>query len=241
MKIQALCLVFIFTLTVTSCRKKLPNQKVIYEDSKSVDKPDVDKDTTAIRIADLPILIEGTEVLIHPIGDLRLSETYSRSYGSSGTNQVSYSLSSFNRFKLTGQFQNLKFQHIDSTSLKPLFNKEVQISSATYLAELASKTDIKKMVYTLVDADTNRDAVLDQNDINSLYISNADGTALFKLSKEYQELIDWSYIANPQRLYFKSLEDINTNGTFDKEDKLHYYFLNLLNEDAQPEEYFPTD
>lgn len=240
MKLKTAILSLLVVTSVISCRKKPPTPKVIYEDL-TVETSSTVKDTSSIKIADLPILIEGTDVLIHPIGDLRFLDTYSRSYGSSKTNEVSYSLSNFNRFELTGYFQNIKFQHKDSTSLKPLLNKEAQINSATFLNEFANKTEKKILVYTMVDADTNRDKKIDQNDIKSLYLSSIDGTGLIKLSKEYQELIDWSYISNPHRIYFRCLEDINKNGAFDQEDKVHYYYLNLVKEEVQPEEYFPID
>jgi hypothetical protein len=64
-----------------------------------------------VAISDLPIQMEGTDYLIHPVGDLRVYERGSKArYGSS-------SVIDLNDFKLwkneiTGYLQNLKFQRL---------------------------------------------------------------------------------------------------------------------------------
>ena len=149
---------------LTSCKEKTETPKVIYEDTKTVKAP-VKADSSQIKIADLPIHMEGTKYLIHAIGDVRIYEGTSRTYGTSKTNSVSYAISNYNRFELTGYFENLKFQHIDSTALRPLTDKKVQIQTATFLNTIADKSKKQILVYTLVDMDTNRDGKLDANDI----------------------------------------------------------------------------
>jgi hypothetical protein len=120
-----------------------------------------------------------------------------------------------------------------------LTDKKVQIQTATFLNTIAEKSKKNILVYTLVDADTNKDGKVDQNDIKSLYISKSDGTNFTKLSLELQELIDWSVIEAQNRLYFRCIEDINKNGAFDKKDKVHYHFVNLLADEWKVEEYMP--
>ena len=83
--------------------------------------------------------MEGTKYLIHPVGDIRVYDDLSKVYGSSKTNQVSYAISNYNRFEITGYFDNLKFQHIDSTSVVALTDKKIQIQTATYLSGIAEK------------------------------------------------------------------------------------------------------
>jgi hypothetical protein len=231
-------ILFAIIISLIGC-KKAETPKVIYDGGKSSELNATKIDTSSIKIADLPILMEGTKYLIHPVGDVRVYDDFSKVYGSSKTNQVSYAISNYNRFEITGYFDNLKFQHIDSTSVVPLTNKKIQIQTVTYLNTIAEKSKAKILIYTLVDSDTNKDGKIDQNDIKSLYISNVNGTSFSKLSLDLQELIDWNIIENQNRLYFRCIEDINKNGAFDKKDKVHYYFINLLAEEWKVEEYMP--
>ncbi|KIX22103.1 hypothetical protein SY27_05415 [Flavobacterium sp. 316] len=229
---------FLVILLLVSCKEEKQTPKVIYEEVKTIIEPKK-VDTSSIKIADLPILMEGTNYLIHPVGDVRVYDDYSKVYGSSKTNQVSYAISNYNRFELTGYFENLKFQHIDSINVKPLTEDKIQIQTVTYLNTIAEKTRKQILVYTLVDDDTNKDGKIDQNDIKSLYLSLIDGSDFVKISEPLQELIDWNIIETQNRLYLRCIEDINKNGAFDKKDKVHYHFVNLLADDWKVEEYMP--
>lgn len=229
---------FLVILLLVSCKEEKQTPKVIYEEVKTIIEPKK-VDTSSIKIADLPILMEGTNYLIHPVGDVRVYDDYSKVYGSSKTNQVSYAISNYNRFELTGYFENLKFQHVDSINVKPLTEDKIQIQTVTYLNTIAEKTRKQILVYTLVDDDTNKDGKIDQNDIKSLYLSLIDGSDFVKISEPLQELIDWNIIETQNRLYLRCIEDINKNGAFDKKDKVHYHFVNLLADDWKVEEYMP--
>ena len=118
-------------------------------------------------------------------------------------------------------------------------NKTILLQSATYLKSIADKTKQQILVYLLADADTNNDGKLDSNDIKSLYISDISGSRFTKISRDFEEVIDWKVIDSRNRLYFRTLEDTNKNGQFDKNDKVHYNFVNLSNKDWKVEEYSP--
>lgn len=226
-------------LSLVSCKKEQTTPKVKYEDSKSKTETSAKVDSSSIKIADLPILMEGTKYLIHPIGDVRVYEDYKSVYGSSKTNQVSYAISNYNRFELTGYFTNLKFQHIDSTDVHSLTKERIQIQSVTFLNTIAEKTKKQILVYSFVDNDTNKDGNVNQNDIKSLALSSIDGSNFKKLSEDFSEVMDWNIIEAQNRLYFRCIEDINKNGAFDKNDKVHYHFVNLLDNEWKVEEYMP--
>lgn len=227
---RALITAFVLTAVVlTGCRQEKEKPKVIYDASRTTKTQVKRADSTQIKVADLPVLMEGTKYLIHPVGDIRLYDDSNRSYGTTRTNNtVSYAISNYNRFEITGYLENLKFQHIDSVSLRPLTDKKIQIQTATYLNTIAEKSKKQILAYTLVDADTNKDGRLDANDIKSLYISDSGGFGFTKLSQDMQELIDWNIIEAQNRLYFRTIEDINKNGAFDKNDAVHYHFVDLL-------------
>ena len=212
---------------LTGCRDEVKKPKVIYDTSNKsgvVTK----NDSTQIEIADLPIQMEGTSYLIHPVGDLRVFEKGSKArYGSSSVNDVSFTISNLGEYEITGYLQNLKFQKVDSDSIRPLSDKPVLILTATYLKTVADRTQNQVMVYTLTDSDTNKDGKIDTGDIKTLYLSDISGDNFTKVSTDLQELVDWSLIESKNRLYFRTIEDTNQNGQFDKNDVLHYNYIDL--------------
>lgn len=191
----------IVLVTLVSCKKDVATPKVSYDENKN-SQSTTPKDSSEFKVADLPILIEGTHYLIHPIGDVRVYDIEGKAYGSSKANQISYAISNYNQNEITGYFDNLHFQHIDSTAIHPLTTKKVQIQTATFLNTMAAKTKKQIMVYTLVDADTNKDGEINQNDIRSLYLSTTSGKEFTKISTDFQEVIDWNIIEAQNRLYF---------------------------------------
>ena len=238
MKIFARYIGLVAFVVLVACKQEKETPKVIYEEPKT-NNNSRSIDTTSIKIADLPIHMEGTNYLIHPVGDVRVYDDFSKVYGSTKTNQVSYAISNYNRFEITGYFENLKFQHIDSVNVKPLTDEKIQIQTVTYLDRIAANTKKQILVYSVVDKDTNKDNKIDQNDIKSLYISFIDGSNFTKLTDDYFEFIDWNIIETQNRLYFRCIEDINKNGAFDKNDKVHYHYVNLLDAEWKVEAYMP--
>lgn len=241
MKKALIAIVALSSLFFVSCKEEAQKPKVIYDEAAAGKDQLKKSDSTDIKVADLPVHMEGTKYLIHPVGDIRVSAEGERDYRSRTNGNVSYAISNYNRFEIAGYFQNLKFQHIDSTALRPLTDKKIQIQTATYLNTVADRYKKNILLYTLVDADTNLDGKVDVNDIKSLYISDAAGKGFKKLSQDAQELIDWNLVEAQCRIYFRTIEDINKNGAFDKNDRVHYHFVNLLNADWTVEQYEPVN
>lgn len=233
----------IFTLlligvALVSCKNEEETPKVIYPEEK--DNVDFQKiDSTEIKIADLPILLKGADYMLHPVGDVRVYSTGNSKYGSSKTKHVSYKVSNYSSPEITGYMSNVMFQHKDSLDLKPLTENKMQIQSITFLDEFALKTGKKLLIYSLVDKDTNRDGNYDSNDIKALYISNANGSNFTKLTPEFQELLDWNVVLENNRLYFRSIEDINKNGEFDSKDAINYYYIDLNDPKWELQSYSP--
>jgi hypothetical protein len=50
------------------------------------------------------------------------------------------------------------------------------------------------------------------------------------VSVDLQELIDWNLIDSKSRLYFRTVEKTKKNGQFDKNDVVHYNYIDLSNE-----------
>jgi hypothetical protein len=56
---------------------------------------------------------------------------------------------------------------------------------------------------------------------------------------DLQELIDWNLIDSNSRLYFRTVEDTNKNGQFDKDDVVHYNYIDLSNNEWKVSNYEP--
>lgn len=225
--------------TLVSCKDEAQKPKVIYDASNKANV--ISKtDSTQIEVADLPIQMEGTNYLIHPVGDLRVYEKGTKArYGSSSVNDLSFTISNLGEYEMTGYLQNLKFQKTDSDSIRPLSDKPVLILTATYLKPVADKTQNQIMVYTLADADTNKDGKVDTGDIKTLYLSDISGERFTKISEDFQELIDWKLVESRNRVYFRTIEDTNQNGQFDKNDVLHYNYIDLGSKKWEVKAYKP--
>jgi hypothetical protein len=214
-------------LLLGSCKEDAEKPRVIY-DTANKGREITKIDSTQIEIADLPIQMPGTHYLIHPVGDLSIFEKRTKNtYGSSSVNDLSFTISNVAQYEITGYLQNLKFQKIDSDSITALTDKPALILTATYLKSVSDKINKQIMVYTMVDIDTNKDGKLDTSDIKALYLSKISGEKLTKISSDFQEIIDWNLIESKNRLYFRTVEDTNKNGQFDKKDVVHYNYIDL--------------
>lgn len=236
--------VLLVLVSFWSCKKEVEIPKVRYENAnKEKTTPVVKIDTSQIEVADLPIHFDGTNYLIHPVGDLNnYTKGKSVAYDASrNESEQSFTVSNYNDYQITGYLQNIKFQGIGSDSIKALSPKPIFIETATYLKTFSDKTKKQVMVYTLSDSDTNKDGKIDGDDIKALYISDISGTNFTKLSTDFQELIDWNVLEIKNRLYFREIEDSNKNGAFDKEDKVHYHYVDLLSKDLKVGEYDPIN
>jgi len=228
MKKAALLLTSMATVALVSCKGEKEKPKVIYDNApKAKEVSAKAADTASVEIADLPVQITGTDYLIHPLGDLRVNDASRYESGGSGSSNVSYSISNYGEFEITGYLRNLKFQHMGSDSLSVLTDKPVMIQTATFLKPLADRTKLQLLVYTLSDSDTNKDGRIDNADIKTLYMSTIGGEHFTKLSPDMQELVDWKLIESKNRLYFRTIEDANKSGAFDKNDIVHYNYVDL--------------
>ncbi len=215
--------------------------KVIYPKNGDETKTELKKDTTLIDIADIPMYIDSTAYLIHPVGSYKIYGTGSRKnvFGSYSGSGGSFSVSGYRRDEISGNLHNLKFQHLDSDVLKPLTDQIVQIQSITFLRDVFNTNKKQYLVYKILDEDTNGDHKLNGDDVETLYMSKIDGTSFTKLTGAYHELIDFKVIPVNNRLYFRSMEDTNKDGKFDKEDTVLYQYVDFNSDVLEVTSYNP--
>jgi hypothetical protein len=242
MKNIKICFILLAVLVLSSCKKEAPEKpKVSYETSaKTKAQPKID--TTQIEIADLPVQMPGTNYLIFPVGDLNIYGGSSKATyeSSSNANDLRFRISNYSENEIAGYLRNLKFQEVGSDSIKALTDKPLLIQTVTYLKSVFDKSKQQVLVYTLADLDTNKDGKLDSSDIKSLYLSDISGNRFTKMSADFQELIDWNLIESKNRLYFRTIEDTNKNGEFDKNDILHYHYIDLSDKEWKVSNYNPV-
>ncbi len=227
----------VFVGLFVSCKKEEAEKPKVTYETTSKAKPEVVSDANQIEVADLPINMEGTNFLIHPIG---VMSGNGKGMKSSYDSEKSFTVSNYGEYQITGYLKNLKFQEIGKDTIYALTDKQILIETATYLKTFAdNKSKQQLLVYSLADMDTNKDGKLDSSDIKSLYISTISGQKFTKLSTDFQELIDWKIIESKNLLYFRTIEDTNKNGEFDAKDSLQYQFVNLLDKEWKVISYKP--
>lgn len=223
---------------ITACRND-EKPKLTYPENEKIETKALKKDSTLVEIADLPIHIDSTTYLIHPIGEYEIYGSPSSYFGSSSYGSGSFSVSGYNNYKISGNLYNLRFEDLESEKTRLLTDKNVRIKSVQFLHEIFEKTKAQFLVYRVIDKDTNQDKTLNDFDISTLYISNIDGTKFTKLTAEFHELIDWAALPIKNRLYFRSIEDSNKNGDFDKDDSISYQFIDLSDQAWKVKHYNP--
>ena len=238
MKTTSTYILLLGFLLFVSCKEEEKVKPKVNYDTKAKAVKAKPSEVNTLLVADLPVQMDGTSVLIHPIGEFSVRDSISR-VKYSESERESFVVSNYGGYEITGYLSNLKFQEVGSDSLKVLTDKPMMIERISYLKTIADKTKKQLLVYVLEDMDSNKDGKLDSSDIKNLYISTINGSNFTKLSAEFHELIDWSLIESQNRLYFRTIEDTNKNGAFDKDDKVHYHFVDLLTKELKVEEYQP--
>lgn len=239
--IKDILLLGFIVLSFSYCSDPI-NQKVVYSENENPETLELKQDSTMVKIADVPIYIDSTQYLIHPIGEYKIYRGRGSSfYGYSKYGTGSFSSSSFNdNDEIDGTLNNLKFQHINSEKLVPLTSKNIRIKHISFLRTIFNNTKKKVLVYRVLDQDTNQDGMLNYFDVESLYMSNVDGSEFKKITPNLQELIDWKILKVNNKMYLRSIEDTNKNGEFDKDDKMHYWYIDFNLTDPQVIEYNPV-
>ncbi|WP_299608452.1 hypothetical protein [uncultured Aquimarina sp.] len=213
--------------------------RVVYDTDPNKEATELKKDSTLIEAADLPVQIDSTNYLIHPIGYLKVYGSRSKISFRSNYENTNFVLSRHSNYEITGKLTNLKFQHIDSEKMIPLTEKTLIITSVRFLKEVFDRTKSKYLLYKVIDQDTNKDQKLNHQDITSLYISKIDGSDFIKLTPDYEELINWKILTSKNRLYIKTVQDKNKDGEFDKTDEIHYQYLDLQDKNWEIKYYNP--
>lgn len=232
------CGIFIglIVLGLVSCKQKEEQPAKVNYSKKETKTETSKKAESNILIADLPIQFPGVSMLLYPIGELTIPEEKNNRYAA----ENNFVVSNYSDYEITGYLSNIKFQKTENDSLVSLTDKPIMIESATYLKTIADKLKKQFIVYIAETQDSNQDGKVDSNDVKELYISNVDGSNFMRLSLDVHEVADWKVIESQNRLYFRTIEDINKNGIFDKDDTIHYNYVDLTAKELKAIEFKPV-
>lgn len=251
-------LLAILVTLFTACNQERQTNRVIYDETKSdtLTMNNVLEDTTKVLVAGMPVCLDSTDVLIHPIGWVSI---YKEAYGNKlidgsvsidyprigkskmAESNYSFEVQSNNKDYLYGEMVNLIFEDVPTGTQRILTDKVMIIISAKYLKDVAKKIDKHYMLYSARDKDYNRDGKLDYEDMTAYYMSNLDGTNFTKITQDYHYFDTSELLLKNSKYYFRTLEDVNKDGIFNKKDKYHYYYIDLKKGDFTPIEYFPLE
>jgi hypothetical protein len=237
---KKLLVISVFILIVFSGCVNTSRPKLVYPENEQdslYKKVKVLKDSTYFITAELPIQIDSTSYLIHPIGYTKFNNSKYMSFVSRSRGRGKSYMSRDAGSRIDGSFINLKFQHIDSVEMRTLTDKVIRIHSFEHVH--FSHSNRQLLIYEINDIDTNLDTYLNSDDIRALYISEIDGSNFKKLSLDYHEVLEWKIIDATHKLFVKTSEDSNKNGVFDKGDTINYYYVDLWSNSLQIVEYFP--
>lgn len=230
-------------LILSSCEKRQP--RIDYSNQKdSLTIRNLVNDTSKVLIAELPIYFDSTDYLIHPIGFVSLSDRVNNgilkgSYSSGDYSNSEFLIESNSNDYFSGSITNLVFEELKSRTQRLLTGKMVCITNVQYLRNLSKKINRQYLLYSVIDKDLNHDGKLDYPDIVSLYVSKIDGSDFKKITIDYHEYKGGELIIQDLKYFFRTIEDTNKDGSFDKKDKYHYYFIDFTNESYKVIEYDP--
>lgn len=234
----------LFTVSVFfSCKKNEENKAKVVYDTKKESKTTEKESFSEIEVVDLPIQFKSSNYLLYPVGKVILNNKYSAKSAASyaaTTRGGSFTISNFMDPEITGNFQNILFQAVDSANFKPLTEEKVLITNINYLDEIAFRTDRKYLLYIVYDMDTNHDQLMDTNDVKALYLSKDNGEDFRKLSNDFEEVLDWKIIPESGVLLYRTLTDTNKNGLFEKGDRINFYRIDFKKAAVEVEAFNPS-
>lgn len=236
-------LTFLLTVfVICSCQSDTKPQVVYTDESTEVPaKKELSRDTTMILAGELPIHFDSTDYLIFPVGSLAInSRATKRIYQDfSSPSGDLFSAGYMSGSSYSGNLENIVIQPIDSSNFRSITNQLIQIRSFSFYNSIYQSTGEQLLVMTITDRDTNNDGKLTKEDVESLYVANLGENSFQKLSADLQELLDWDYMPVNNRLYFRTLEDIDKNGEFNNSDKIHHFYVDLKQDYSKAVEFDP--
>jgi len=201
--------VFIGILLV-SCTRSTQENRSIINNINVVDA--VDKEThTDQLVVDLPIKLDSlSDHIIFQI----------RNINGEPENKVSYnSRKNYN----DNYLRNLIFQNIETEQTRVLTVDKIRIISYEQLYKANNETE-NVILYQIIDTFSEDDEALT---LTSLYLSRNNGKSFKKVSAKNHHLSSWEYSPELHKIFFKTIEDSDSNNKLNNSDKHYIYSVSI--------------
>jgi hypothetical protein len=227
-KIVSICLILIGVFLI-SCEENKKTTVLTDEANINVEDFKIEKDSTAIKVLKLPIYIDSTQFLYHPIAIERIYDQ--EDFSISKSRYKSYDTSAnYNHYTFSGAYAGFIVEDMETGNKISVVKEEINISSVRIFNKLEHNPRVEFVIYEGYNLDTNKDEKLNYNDLKALFISDLNGANFTKLTLDFEELNGQKFIVENDQLYFQTQRDINNNGIFDAEDGYRNYVVDLQKE-----------
>lgn len=216
-----------------ACNLNVAERDVLTEPTEASDAQAIEHtlaDSNLVFIRDFPQLPDSSNYFIH-YSECTLVDRKSQPWLKIGS---SYGDSDdYNRI-----IKDLAFQHIDSAAMRKLTDRKILFTNFQVLSR-SKPNQSKVIIYNVLEHDSNLDGKIDNNDLNTLYISNLDGTKFTRLTPDGQHTWITEYYERPNILYQISFIDQDSNQRFSAGDTSFISYVRLDNDTFEviPSEY----
>lgn len=109
-----------------------------------------------------------------------------------------------------------------------LLNKKAIIASFDLLeTKTTGKPATRVWLYQIIDQDTNKDKVLNQEDAVIGYMSDLSGKNLQQVTPNNTRIINWVTVPSQNAIFIKIIKDFNNDNKFTREDKTNFVRVSL--------------
>lgn len=222
-KVTLLVLIFIGV----SCGSNEKPQAIVDENTEVVDFT-LEKDTTMVKVLALPVYIDSTQYIYHPTKLLHAVVNDRSTVSFKGGNYYeSSSIHSNSTYEFNGNYAGFAIEHVKTGAIVNLTSKEIHFSKVRVYCKLEHNPRVEFVIYLGHDLDTNKDGKLNHNDLSALFISNLDGTGFVKLSADFENFRNYTFMVENDKLYFQTVKDTNKDGIFLNDDEFRNYVVDL--------------
>ena len=231
---SVLCLLFI------SCKHDLKREEIRLDESSS----DVVESKWQLNSDSLLRLTLTKDVILTGMNDHRLIGIY-KAYAVSEKNKLikvndeAIDDYDFDIHYMPGldlfygyQLINISHYNFESDSSTLFFDKNVLIKNLyfpSFEQDSINKKPINRNYYlvSVFDEDTNKDGLINKNDLKHFYSFNADATSKTQLIPNNYTVVRSEYDSGKDVMYIYAKEDSNKNGRRDSHESLHIFWISL--------------
>lgn len=212
---------FLFVLALFSCGEKEP--LAAYPGSQDFSQQQIDSILTVFKFEYAsPVFIDSSDHLLLPVTTQFLEKR--KIYSSEGYYTDEYP-----------RYWNILFYNKNSGEVRMLTESKFRVSDFSVNLEEAGPVLSKSILYRIGDTDYNQDRKLNHEDPEQLFISQTDGTGLFRLSPPDEKLQSYTIIPHSDQLIVRTTRDVNNDFKFDKNDEEIWYKIDVAG-DLKPKE-----